>query len=189
MKMGNVLALRQRLTANVNGNETFLIVRNLIWGWLNKILLVFVQNIPTFKGSKYECEVFNMKKTYFAVALSLILVATVSVPALGSNSLMFNLGGGGTRGDIGHSSIGGNLSGGEIPLSLAHHILELAAPQFGLSSGFLIRKYHSGCGCVLITQTGPNTYSVTYGGVTIQILIESGSNNDSGLSQLSLGRE
>jgi hypothetical protein len=50
-------------------------------------------------------------------------------------------------------------------------ILTLAAPQFGFDVEDFIRMYYT-CGCITITEIGPGTYFVEYGGIGIQIVID-----------------
>lgn len=57
--------------------------------------------------------------------------------------------------------------------SLIEQILTEAAPHFGMSVDAFIREYNS-CSCITITQIGPNTYYVVYGGIGIQIVIDDG---------------
>lgn len=52
-----------------------------------------------------------------------------------------------------------------------NEVLTLAAPQFGFSFADFLRMYHT-CGCITITEVGPGTYLVVYGGIGIQIVID-----------------
>ena len=122
-----------------------------------------------------EYDVFDMKRLYAVVAFALIL----AVPMLGSNSLIASDGGGGSRHGQGQSTVGGGTNN-DIPSAILNYVLEMAAPQFGVTAKFLKRKYYGGF--VTVVQVGPSTYAVTYGGITIQILIESGSADYGGMS-------
>jgi hypothetical protein len=112
-----------------------------------------------------------MKRFYLFVVLCLVFTA----PAMGNNVLTFSDGGGGTRAS---STVGEVGSGNDIPASVIEYILSQAAPQFYVSVRWLNIQYNRGH--VTIVEIGQNLYSVTYGGITIQILIESGISNDGG---------
>ena len=112
-----------------------------------------------------------MKRFYLFVILCLLLVA----PAMGSNALTFSEGGGGTRSSSSAGTVG---SGNDIPAPVLDYILQMAAPQFGISVRWMNIQYDRGR--VTVVEIGQNLYSVTYGGITIQILIESGISNDGG---------
>ena len=62
--------------------------------------------------------------------------------------------------------------------ALIDEILTLAAPQYGYEIEDFIRMYHN-CGCITVSQVGPSTYLVTYGGIGILIVID-GSRVDHG---------
>jgi hypothetical protein len=113
-------------------------------------------------------------KRFFALMVLSMLFATF---ATASNSLILNDGGGGRRQLSGAAPVGGGSSGTIAP-QIIDHILHLAAPQFGVSYGWLVHQYDRGA--VTILEIGQNLYSVTYGGITIQILIESGVANGGG---------
>ncbi|MEM1000283.1 MAG: hypothetical protein AAGN35_24735 [Bacteroidota bacterium] len=107
-------------------------------------------------------------------ALPVILMVLI-IPMMVSNPLIANNGGGGgSRSELEHSTVGGSTSS-DIPITIVNYILELAAPQFNVSVKYLKRQYYRGF--VTIAQIGQNVYAVTYGGITIQILIESGAAN------------
>jgi hypothetical protein len=139
------------------------------------LFLVIARSFPIFIIDSVDSDAFDMKRLYTVFVASLIL----AIPAFGGNSLIASDGGGGSRHNGQHSSVGGG-SASDIPISLVHYILEAAAPQFGVTPKFLKRQYFGGN--VVIAQIGPNVYAVTYGGITIQILIESGSTDRGDLS-------
>lgn len=121
-----------------------------------------------------------MKRFNLLVIFCLLLVA----PVMGSNALTFSDEGGGTRSS---STVGGSGSGNDIPAPVLDYILQLAAPQFGISVRWMNIQYDRGR--VTVTEIGQNLYTVTYGGITIQILIESGISNDGGpVKARSMGR-
>ncbi|MEY3443542.1 MAG: hypothetical protein RLZZ519_1823 [Bacteroidota bacterium] len=59
----------------------------------------------------------------------------------------------------------------ELSNDVINQVLTLAAPQFGFSFADFLRMYHT-CGCITITEVGPGTYLVVYGGIGIQIVID-----------------
>lgn len=101
-----------------------------------------------------------MKKILTALAFCLLM----AIPFMGS-AQSFNMSKKGVKSyslDI----------GGDIPVATLHAVLTEAAPHFGMTPQQMIYLFYT-CDCVTVVQTGPNTYLVTYGGLGIEIAIDS----------------
>lgn len=108
-------------------------------------------------------------------SMFLILCLLLAAPVMGNSALILSDGGGGTRSS---STVGSGGSNDDIPGPVMDYILQMAAPQFGISIRWMNIQYDRGR--VTVVEIGQNLYAVTYGGITIQILIESGISNDGG---------
>jgi hypothetical protein len=100
----------------------------------------------------------GMKKflVFLSLALLLSLPSLVVGQNLGSKAAILGL--------PGQTSVG-------IPNEVINEILTLAAPQFGFPAAEFMLMYDT-CGCITITEIGPGTYLVVYGGIGIQIVID-----------------
>ncbi len=101
----------------------------------------------------------------------ILLAALLAIPFIGfgqeNSSLM------GRSISVSESSSKSGVSLGAFSSQQLNQVLTLAAPYYGMPADLFIREYNS-CGCITVTQIGPSTYYVVYGGIGIQIVIDDG---------------
>ena len=100
-----------------------------------------------------------------------LLAALLSLPFIGfgqENSAL-----GGRSNSFGESNSKSGVSLVAYSAEVLNQVLTLAAPYYGMQVDLFIREYNS-CSCIAVTQIGPSTYLVVYGGIGIQIVIDDG---------------